>query len=255
MIDLGDLQPDWQSDDGAVCLFHGDCLDILPQLPDGCVDAVVTDPPYAVSIAGARNVSASGTRNLDFFAGDADWRGMTDLVVQAIGMAANVSPLSMVVWCGHRQISHIVDDLEMRGYKTRMLFWKKKCPPPAAPNAGFCSAVEHAVYAYKPGRVWNGGQYDFNIFECDSYRHGQPGKVDHPTQKPLSLIGWNVEKLTPDASTILDPFLGSGTTAVACVNTGRKCIGIERERRYFDIAVERVQRAYAERGLFAEATL
>ena len=235
---------------GGCELYQGDCLEIMPQL--GAVDAVVTDPPYSVSVAGA-SVSGrkgKGTRNLDFFQGDTDWSSMTEFVGDAIALAVQKEPRTCVVWCGHRQIGRIVDNMEADGFSTRMIYWRKKCPPPSPPGAGFCSAVEHAVYGYKPGRQWNGGQYEHNVFEADSYRYGQPGKVAHPTQKPLTLIAWNIRVLTDPRDTILDPFMGSGTTLVACVKLGRKGIGIEIDPDYFDIACRRVEEAYRQPDLF-----
>ena len=82
------------------------------------------------------------------------------------------------------------------------------------------------------------------------YRHEC---VDHPTQKPLSLLGELVSLVTPIDSTILDPFMGSGTTGVACAKLGRKFIGIEIEPRYFDIACRRIEEAYRQPRLFADA--
>ena len=70
----------------------------------------------------------------------------------------------------------------------------------------------------------------------------------HPTQKPIRLIEWCIEKT---AGSVIDPFMGSGTTGVACANLGRKFIGIEIERKYFDIACERIDAAYAQGRLFA----
>lgn len=79
------------------------------------------------------------------------------------------------------------------------------------------------------------------------------GRVEygHPTQKPLPLILWCL-KFLPDAKTILDPFMGSGTTGVACVKMGRKFIGIEKESKYFDIACKRIEQAYAQPDFFVE---
>lgn len=231
---------------GDATLYLSDCREILPTL--GKVDAVVTDPPYGVSVAGSVQVGmpGNGSRRLDFFKGDSDWVAMNILVKTAIELAIQLSPLVFSAWCGHRQIGFITDALEANGFSTRLLFWRKKCPPPSAPGAGFSSSVECCVYGYKPGRPWNGGQYDFHIFEADNYRHGQPGKEDHPTQKPLSLISWQISKITANASTILDPFMGSGTTGVACANLGRKFIGIEIEPKYFDIACKRIEIAYSQ---------
>lgn len=238
---------------GRARLACGDCRDILPTLPK--VDAVIGDPPYSVSVAGAKVISqpGKGVRNLDFFAGDEDWAAMTGLVVEAYSLATATAPKTVIAWCGHRQIGPLTAMLEEGGYSTRLLFWSKRCPPPSAPGAGFAQSVEQAVYGYLPGRPWNGGQYDFNRFEADSYRHGQPGKVDHPTQKPLSLMKWNVDKLTDEGQTILDPFMGSGTTGVASVQMGRDFIGIERETKYFDIACKRIEDAQRQGDFFVDA--
>lgn len=237
---------------GNATLYLGDCRDILPTL--GKVDAVLTDPPYAVSVAGSfqKGMQGKGTRRLDFFTGDSDWAAMNRLVADAIELAIACEPVSFAAWCGHRQIGFITEALESAGYSTRMLFWRKKCPPPAAPGAGFSSAVETCVYGYKPGRHWGGGQYDFNIFEADNYRHGQPGKVDHPTQKPLELIKWQIDRITANGSTVLDCFMGSGTSGVAALVRGRTFIGIEREPKYFDIACNRIEQAQRQGDLFIE---
>ena len=238
---------------GRATLYLGDCRDILPTLPK--VDAVIGDPPYSVSVPGAKVVSrpGNGVRNLDFLAGDTEWKEMTSAVVAAYDLAISSLPKTVIAWCGHRQIGPLVDMLEGRGYSTRLLFWRKKCPPPAPPGAGFAQAVEQAIYAYLPGRAWNGGQYDFNVFDTDSYRFGQPGKVDHPTQKPLELMKWNVRWLTNEGDTILDPFMGSGSTGVAALESGRDFIGIEREERYFDIACRRIEQAQRQGDLFIES--
>ena len=235
---------------GGQRLILGDCLEVMPGL--GRFDAVVTDPPYSVSVAGSSYTQnrRKGRRNLDFFKGDDDWQMMTETVGRAIAAAAERDPKAIVAWCGHRQIGRIVSQLEKMGFKSRLLFWRKSCPAPAPTGAGFTSAVEQAVYAYRPGRAWNGTQYTHNIFDADSYRFGQPGKVAHPTQKPLALIEWNVRLLTYDASTILDPFMGSGTTLVACQRIGRLGTGIEIDPDYFEIACRRVEAAAAQPDLF-----
>ena len=80
-------------------------------------------------------------------------------------------------------------------------------------------------------------------------RQGGEERNGHPTQKPLALMAWCLTH-APDAKTVLDPFMGSGTTGVACAQSGRAFTGIERERKYFDIACERIERAYAQGKLF-----
>src|SRR5690606_15029615 len=91
--------------------------------------------------------------------------------------------------------------------------------------------------------------------EWAGFRRGAEQGIErhHPTQKPVALMSWCLTHI-PNAKTILDPFMGSGTTGVACVKAGRKFIGIEREPSYFDIACERIRKAYAQPDMFVEAT-
>jgi site-specific DNA-methyltransferase (adenine-specific) len=229
-------------DHAGIQIYLGDCREILPHLPK--VDAVITDPPYSVSVAGSVYVGllGKGSRNFDFFEGDDNWEAMTALVIEAIARSEKnlKEGGSAYVWCGHRQFGKILELFESRGYSTRFLVWSKEYPPPAPPNSGWSSAAELCVYAYKPGRVWNGEWQERNVLTYDSYRFGQPGKVPHPTQKPLDLIQKLTTLSTSNVQTILDPFMGSGTTLVAAKNLGRKAIGIEIEERYCEIAVKRL---------------
>ena len=105
------------------------------------------------------------------------------------------------------------------------------------------------MYGYKPGAYFgdqSGTRKNMMVF--DSYRHGiRAGeKVDHPTQKWLPMMAYLVNTIVPPSGTVIDPFMGSGTTGVAAIQLGRSFIGIERERKYFDIAVERISRAQAQ---------
>ncbi len=131
--------------------------------------------------------------------------------------------------------------------------WVKECPPPAGAGNWWPSGFEHAVYAYRSG-AWFGDTDPkrSNVWLADSYRFGQPGKEDHPTQKPLDLMSRLVRSIVAPGALALDPFMGSGTTGVAAVNLGRKFIGIEIEPKYFDIACRRIQAALDAPDLFIE---
>jgi site-specific DNA-methyltransferase (adenine-specific)/modification methylase len=85
----------------------------------------------------------------------------------------------------------------------------------------------------------------------DAYQNSGEGK-EHPTQKPTALMEWCLSFYS-NAVTVCDPFMGSGTTGVACVNLGRRFIGIEKERKYFDMACRRIEQAYAQPRLFEDA--
>jgi site-specific DNA-methyltransferase (adenine-specific) len=232
-------------------LYLGNCRDVLPTL--GPVDAVVTDPPYSVSLAGSSGsftrIGNKGTRSLSFFDGDTDWPKMTAAVVEAIGLSISKRPPTVYCWCGHRQFGPLTETLEAAGYSTRFLVWRKLCPAPAPPRSGWQSGAELCLYGYLPGRHFADGMFN-NVLDADSFRFGQPGKVDHPTQKPLATIQPLIRVSTLPNDAILDPFMGSGTTGVAAVKLGRKFIGIEIEPKYFDIACKRISDALKQPDFF-----
>lgn len=238
---------------GDATLYLGDCRDILPTL--GPVDAVITDPPYSVSVKGSSHVSqpGKGTRRLDFFAGDDDWQAMTALVREAaLAAIGTLSPkASMYWWCGHRQFNALTALFEEAGFSTRFLVWQKTCPSPAPPGSGWPSGAELCLYAYRAGRTFNGSPKS-SVLVSDSYRFGQPGKVNHPTQKPFPVIDPLIKASTNPGDLVLDCFMGSGTTGVACANLDRRFIGIERGETYFDICCRRIEAAYKQPRLFDE---
>ena len=231
---------------GDATLYLGDCMEVLPTL--GKVDAVITDPPYGIPHTfSAQKHMDGGSRKLAFA-----WDGehVNDSVIQAARHCAVLADAHF--WfCGITQISHLAQVLRESGMTDKMAAWVKTCPPPAMPGNWWPSGYEMAVYAYRSG-AWFGDANSkrCNVFYSDSYRHGQPGKEEHPTQKPLGLI----EKLTtslcrPDG-TVLDCFMGSGTAGVAAARAGRKFIGIERDPAYFATACRRIEQAYNQRPLF-----
>jgi len=204
--------PDWQSDDGSVSLYCADCLTILPLLPKGSVDAVVTDPPYGIFACGGTWGKKS----------ELQWdRKPADGIVQIASMAPRC-----IVWGGN-----YFPLPPSRGW----LVWHKRDSVPSAAD------VELAWTNID----MNARIVDQTIAATNAERCG------HPTQKPLRVMVWSLS-FVPDALTICDPFMGSGTTGVACVRLNRKFIGIELSREYFDISVKRIQDAFADQGIFRQ---
>lgn len=245
---------------GDCTLYHGDCLEALPTLAPGRIDAVVTDPPYGiVNRFGECNTCGSsgnnGTRKLEFHFDSVS--GVREMIREAISLSALAcrSTAAAFVFCGFDTAELGRDALRDRGFVVKPAAWVKTCPPPAGCGNWWPSAFELAMYGYRAS-PWFGDDDPkrSNVFLGDSYRHGQPGKVDHPTQKPLWLMHRIVESIVPHRGLALDPFMGSGTTGVACVRTGRRFIGVEIERKYFDLACQRIEQAYADRSapLFGE---
>jgi site-specific DNA-methyltransferase (adenine-specific)/modification methylase len=222
----------WREEQIGDCrLILGDCREVLPTLvvsPKGW--AIVTDPPYGIAL---------DTDNSRFSGGDVAFvRKRGNKIGPAKGAAiigdeADFDPSFCLL--GEEQIiwgwNHYPDKLP-RG---ACLVWVKRN------DDAFGSFLSDAETAYfSRGH----GVYCFR----DLSNNGITNERQHPTQKPVSLMRWCIEKTR--AHTILDPFMGSGTTGVACVKLGRKFIGIEIEPKYFDIACRRIEQAYAQPDLF-----
>ena len=200
---------------GDATLYLGDCLEILPTLPK--VDAVVTDPPYGIGFA------AQPTK----------WQRMAGKVAETwdnntVGRLPELLAFGrvQVVWGGNYYALS-----PSRGW----LSWYKPDAPPSM------ASIELAWTNVNQ----NARQISCSISQTNAERAG------HPTQKPVKVMRWCIEQVG-NPQTILDPFMGSGTTGVACAQLGRKFIGIEICEQYFNIAVERITNAYRQRTLFDE---
>lgn len=234
------MSPTWQSDDGRVQLYNADCLDVLPHL--GEVDAVVTDPPYAIAnrFGEQRTTHNGGRRSLEWAWDGPKCRGMVVTAVEA-ALKRTTTRASACVFCGGDTLTPISDVMREYKFTPKLMAWVKKCPPPPAPGTWWPSGFEVGLYAYRSG-AWFGDTDPSrrNVFVADSYRHGQPGKVAHPTQKPLAIMRHIVRSIVPRGAWCMDPFMGSGTTGVAAVNLGRRFIGIEIDPDYFEVAKNRI---------------
>lgn len=231
---------------GDAELYLGDCAHVIPTLER--VDAIVTDPPYELSSSGPGD-SHFGM-SLNKFDGEA-YKAIVDgfdheAVFEAISRIC--SPFNMFCFCSNKQVSKIMSYNENLGRSTTLLVWHKTNAAPFA-NGVWRGDIEYVVHARGKGAVFVG-----NALEKKKVSEF-PLVVDeaHPTVKPLQLIQKYVRICSHPTQTILDPFMGSGTTGVACVKAGRRFVGIEREESYFDIACERIRKAYAQPDMFVSS--
>jgi DNA modification methylase len=211
---------------GDATLYLGDCMDILPTLSK--VDAVITDPPYGIN-ENSKKVASRGKLAAPKDYGDFDWDKAppSDQLIELIrtkgqhqaffgGNYFTLPPTSCwLVW------DKLNGDNDFADCELAWTNWPK--------------AVRRLQWR------WNG-----------MIRQGNEERY-HPTQKPLEVMKW-VITLCPKSETILDPFMGSGTTGVAAIQMGRKFIGIEREPKYFDIACKRIEQAVAQPRLFEDVS-
>jgi DNA modification methylase len=201
--------------DSAVTLYHGDCREIVPLL--GRFDLLLTDPPYGIgkdkgAASGGMDGSGRYLRRPKQYEGDWDReRPAPELFYEIISASR-----SAVIWGGN----YFADILPRGG---RWLFWDKKNNMPS----------------FSDGEIAWTNMKGVSVKKFTHYNQCVDDTRGHPTQKPLELISWCLS-FFPDAKTILDPFAGSGTTGRAAKDLGRKCVLIEREEKYCEIAARRM---------------
>lgn len=238
---------------GGATLYLGDCLEVLRGVEG--VDHVIMDPPYEEEAHTLQRRASRGAlrgsgneimsvEQLNFPAIDEVMRA------RVCRFAASLSSGWILAFCQAEAIAAwrqamIEADARWR----RACVWIKPDGMPQysgdRPGMGYESIA--CAWAGEGKSAWNGGGRHgvYRINKGEKIRWG------HQTQKPLLLMERLVVDFTNADESVLDPFMGSGTTGVACANLGRKFIGIEIEERYFDIACERIQAAYAQLRLFA----
>ena len=239
---------------GNAELWHGDCRDVLPLLVR--VDAVITDPPYADEAHTLQrrmltNGEANGGRRREVVR-PVDFAPLTnDLMELFCAESSRLCAGWVLAFCQSEQVSDWRATMEDAGIKWRRAqIWVKTDGTPQftgdRPGVGYESI---ATGWCGDGRsAWNGGgRHGVYIQPKSDPGSGHGGASNmHPTQKPQRLMADLLNLFTQPGNTVLDPFMGSGTTGVCCHSTGRRFIGIERERKYFDLACERIARAQAQ---------
>lgn len=209
-------------------LMQGDCLELMKEIPDGSVDMILCDLPY-----GEVNQKSSGLRLLDRTNADECNIDLSHLV----DSFHRVCKGSIYAFCGTQQISELVSLLKAKGLTTRVCVWEKTNPSPMNGTRLWISGLEFCVFARKPNATFN-EHCKKALWQAPSGR----SKI-HPTEKPLKLMERLVRASSNEGDTVLDCVMGSGTTGVACINTGRNFIGIEMDDKYFEIAKNRIDGA------------
>jgi site-specific DNA-methyltransferase (adenine-specific) len=243
---------------GGATLYHGEALELLHELEPGTVDAVITDPPYSSGGAfrGDRAVDtktkylSSGSGNIDKtsdFGGDnRDQRSFHfwSALWASAALRASKPGAPALFFTDWRQLPITTDYLQAGGWVWRgVVPWAKKT---ARPQMGrFSAQCEYVVWGSA------GPMPTEREVGClpGFYEFAYPSDREHITQKPVDLMRAMVE-IAPPGALVLDPFMGSGTTGVAAVVSGRRFIGCEQSDEYFAIACRRLEEAYAQRGLF-----
>lgn len=213
-----------------IVIKQGDCLELMKEIPRGGVDLVITDPPYGISLTPQRK--GGKFKDAKILNDDnLDW--IDDWVNEIYGVAKNV----VCVFCGWQKIDIFKIALEKKFTIKNILVWDKDwfgMGNNYRPNYELCILCCKTNFTTKSNNK-------SNILK---YRRLSPNKMKHSCEKPVALIEDLIVELCNEGDTILDCFMGSGSTGVACINTNRKFIGYELDEKYFNIAKERLEKAY-----------
>lgn len=224
---------------GLAELWLGDCREIVPTLPRP--DAVISDPPYGQKLNTA--VVKNGKRG-------GNVKGKSNIYPPIVGDDAPFDPAALLdladnvlLWGAHKFHARIPDS-------GRWLFWDKRGDVLPEWDQGCGEMAWHS--AAGPVRVcrliWGGLVMQAGV------KAEEPAERCHPTQKPVALMRWCIEQAkVPEHGTILDPYMGSGSTGVAAVEMRHPFIGIEINERYFDIACDRISKAQQQTDMFRDA--
>lgn len=240
-------------------ILCGNSLELLKTFPDCCADMILTDPPYNISKKGKkidrtkiqnRSLRRNGVRSKELNYDFGEWdrfesrEAFLEWTEKWVREAFRIlKPTgNFVSFFDKRLTNHFQDIIDKYGYTRQTLVWHKTNPVPQIFKVGFASSTEFITWATKE----KGAKHTFNY--CLNHAHNfietpicmGKERTKHPTQKPLKVICWLMEYLSNEGDLVFDPFLGSGTTAVAAKILNRKFVGIEINPEYCQLAKERI---------------
>jgi site-specific DNA-methyltransferase (adenine-specific) len=223
---------------GDCTLYCEDCRFILPTLHN--IDAVVTDPPYGISYVSSRR------KHGDTIMLNEDDRAAIDTVAM---MARPLRDGGAMYLCTRFDVAPLWQQtIEQAGLTLKTpIVWDKTNHTSGDLTGDYGNQVELILFAHKGRHVLRNGR-DANL-----WRIARPLFGDHPTPKPVALMARMIRNSTDAGDTVLDAFMGGGPTAIACMQLGRKFIGIEKDAGHFKAAARRIEQAYAQGDLFVAA--
>ena len=223
---------DYKDRENGLWLMYGDCLERMKEIPDGKVDMILADIPY-----GEVNQKSSGLRLLDRGKADECNINLEEMVSEYIRICTG----SFYVFCGTQQISELITLFKQHKLTTRLCCWEKSNPSPMNGSKLWLSGMEFCVFARKPKATFN------EHCQKGLWRQSVGRSKVHPTEKPIGLMERLIKASTNEGEIVLDNTFGSCSTGVACVNLGRKFIGIEMDENYYNIGKERVLKAVSDK--------
>ena len=209
-------------------IHNEDCLLGMKRIPDNSINMILTDPPYGMSFrSNHRKNKYENIKN------DKDLSWLPVFAEECYRVSKDNS--AHYIFCSFHHIDKFKQEFEKHFKVKNILTWVKNNTSMGDLKGDFAPKTEFILFLHK-GRSLIRGKRDSNVLE---YR--RTGNKIHPTQKPLDLTEFLITKFSDPGDIVLDPFIGSGTTAVACINTDRNYIGFELDKTYYEQSLERIK--------------
>lgn len=226
-------------------IYHGDCFELIRGIPDNSIDLVVTDPPYDIHTDPGKTVGnkiGKSLKGIDRVVAErskiVDGYGIVELGNELVRVMKNINAY---FWCSKKQIPDYMDFYVGRHKcKFDILFWGKTNPIPTY-NKKYMTDVEYCLFFHKDAYLQPQSYEDASLFYIDQLNVKDKAELKHPTIKPLPMIERLVRNSSHKGEVVLDPFMGSGTTAVACIRNERRYVGFEIDDEYYSIASARIE--------------
>lgn len=216
-------------------IYCMDCIEGMKMIPDGSVDLIVTDPPYNIGKSGGGDF---GYKNRAYHDEIADFSfGIQNDYLEE--MCRVMKKINIYIWCNKEQFRQYIDFFCDKGAMLSLLCWHKTNPIPQCANK-WLGDTEYCLHFREHGVRINGSYHEKRTWFVTNANKKDKEKYGHPTIKPFEIIKNLVSNSSCDGDLVLDPFIGSGTTAVACKQLGRNYIGFEKDDKHFHTAVKRV---------------
>ena len=222
-------------------LYNGDCLEVMDKLiEEGVkVDTIITDPPYELENHGKgkndfKDRQLVKDNHIEYMSNGFNYEKVFDKMLKLQDKA------NILIFCSNKQISKIMSYFENKKLSTTLLVWNKTNPIPLC-NGKHISDIEFIVYVRGKGAVFNNKVDMSKKYKVKRFPTMSSKQRVHPTQKPNDLLEELIQLHSIENSVVLDCFAGSFSTGVACMNTGRKFIGIEVDKKYFEIGESRME--------------
>ena len=215
-------------------LIHGDCLEVMKVIPDESIDLIVTDPPYLI------NYKSHWHNKSKQIIGDNEY----DLIEKSIKKMYRVlkNNAATYIFCSPKKVDYFMRCCYSAGFTIKnSIVWVKNNWTSGDLKASYGQQYEMILLLNKGRKFINGKRLtDIWFFNRVAFQHQL-----HQNQKPVKLLEQCIIKHSSEDDIVLDPFMGSGSTAIACLNTNRQFIGIEKEERYFEIAMQRIKEQHS----------